>query len=79
MPFNSTKVSFINMVADICEPVGANVTQVALGMGPDPRMGGEFLNAGIGFGGYCFRKDPRASSGARARGRSWAASGSREN
>ena len=58
--FLSTKISFINMVADICEAVGADVTQVALGMGLDPRIGREFLNAGIGFGGYCFPKDLRA-------------------
>jgi UDPglucose 6-dehydrogenase len=58
--FLSTKISFINMVADICEAVGADVSQVALGMGLDPRIGSEFLNAGIGFGGYCFPKDLRA-------------------
>ena len=58
--FLSTKISFINMVADICEAVGADVTQVALGMGLDPRIGREFLNAGIGFGGHCFPKDLRA-------------------
>ena len=56
----STKISFINMMADICEAVGADVTQVALGIGLDPRIGREFLNAGIGFGGYCFPKDLRA-------------------
>ena len=58
--FLSTKISFINMVADLCEAVGADVTEVALGMGLDPRIGREFLNAGIGFGGYCFPKDLRA-------------------
>ena len=58
--FLSTKISFINMVADICEAVGADVSQVALGLGLDPRIGREFLNAGIGFGGYCFPKDLRA-------------------
>jgi UDPglucose 6-dehydrogenase len=58
--FLSTKISFINMMADICEAVGADVTQVALGMGLDPRIGREFLNAGIGFGGYCLPKDLRA-------------------
>jgi UDPglucose 6-dehydrogenase len=58
--FLSTKISFINMVAEICEAVGADVSQVALGMGLDPRIGTEFLNAGIGFGGYCFPKDLRA-------------------
>ncbi len=58
--FLSTKISFINMISDICEEVGADVTQVALGIGLDPRIGREFLNAGIGFGGYCFPKDLRA-------------------
>lgn len=58
--FLSTKISFINMVADMCDAVGADVSQVALGMGLDPRIGTEFLNAGIGFGGYCFPKDLRA-------------------
>lgn len=58
--FLSTKISFINMVADICEEVGADVTQVALGIGLDPRIGREFLSAGVGFGGYCFPKDLRA-------------------
>jgi UDPglucose 6-dehydrogenase len=58
--FLSTKISFINMVADMCEAVGADVSQVALGMGLDPRIGTEFLSAGIGFGGYCFPKDLRA-------------------
>jgi UDPglucose 6-dehydrogenase len=58
--FLSTKISFINMVSDMCEAVGADVSQVALGMGLDPRIGTDFLNAGIGFGGYCFPKDLRA-------------------
>jgi len=58
--FLSTKISFINMVADICEAVGADVVNVARGMGLDPRIGTGFLNAGIGFGGYCFPKDLRA-------------------
>lgn len=58
--FLSTKISFINMVADMCESVGADVSQVALGIGLDPRIGTGFLNAGIGFGGYCFPKDLRA-------------------
>lgn len=58
--FLSTKISFINMVADICEEVGADVNQVAHGIGLDPRIGRDFLNAGIGFGGYCFPKDLRA-------------------
>ena len=58
--FLSTKISFINMVSDICEAVGADVNEVARGMGLDPRIGGQFLKAGIGFGGYCFPKDLRA-------------------
>lgn len=58
--FLSTKISFINMVSDICEAVGADVVNVARGIGLDPRIGTGFLNAGIGFGGYCFPKDLRA-------------------
>jgi UDPglucose 6-dehydrogenase len=58
--FLSMKISFINMVADLCEIVGADVGQVAKGIGMDPRIGPSFLDAGIGFGGYCFPKDLRA-------------------
>jgi UDPglucose 6-dehydrogenase len=58
--FLSTKISFINMVTDICDAVGADVTRVAEGLGLDPRISPAFLNAGIGFGGYCFPKDLRA-------------------
>ncbi len=58
--FLSMKISFINMVGDLCEAVGADVTQVARGIGMDPRIGSDFLQAGIGFGGYCFPKDLRA-------------------
>lgn len=58
--FLSTKISFINMVADVCEAVGADVTKVSEGLGLDPRIGSQFLSAGIGFGGYCFPKDLRA-------------------
>jgi UDPglucose 6-dehydrogenase len=58
--FLSTKISFINMVADVCDAVGADVTRVAEGLGLDPRIGPGFLQAGIGFGGYCFPKDLRA-------------------
>ena len=58
--FLAMKISFINMVANLCELVGADVTKVACGIGMDPRIGPEFLNAGIGFGGYCFPKDLRA-------------------
>jgi UDPglucose 6-dehydrogenase len=58
--FLSTKISFINMVSDLCEKVGADVTAVARGIGLDSRIGPQFLDAGIGYGGYCFPKDLRA-------------------
>jgi len=58
--FLSTKISFINMISDLCEAVGADVESVARGIGLDPRIGLQFLKAGIGFGGYCFPKDLRA-------------------
>ena len=60
--FLAMKISFINMVSDICDVVGADVVKVALGMGMDPRIGLSFLNAGIGFGGYCLPKDINAFS-----------------
>lgn len=55
--FLSTKISFINAVANICEAAGADVLQVAKGMGFDKRIGSDFLSAGIGYGGSCFGKD----------------------
>jgi UDPglucose 6-dehydrogenase len=58
--FLAMKISFINMVANLCEAVGADVEKVALGMGLDPRIGRDFLRAGIGYGGSCFPKDLRA-------------------
>ena len=58
--FLAMKISFINMVADLCEAVGADVGKVAEGMGLDPRIGPSFLNPGIGFGGFCFPKDVQA-------------------
>ena len=58
--FLSTKISFINMVSDLCEKVGADVSAVARGLGLDSRIGPQFLDAGIGYGGYCFPKDLRA-------------------
>lgn len=55
--FLATKISFINMVSQICAKTGANVDQVAQGMGADRRIDKSFLSAGIGFGGSCFPKD----------------------
>src|SRR3954453_14087365 len=56
----ATKISFINEIANVCDEVGADVTEVARGMGMDPRIGNRFLNAGLGFGGSCFPKDTQA-------------------
>lgn len=58
--FLATKISFINEIAQICDQVGADVTQVVLGVGADVRIGAAFLNAGLGFGGSCFPKDVNA-------------------
>ncbi|WP_414563521.1 MULTISPECIES: UDP-glucose dehydrogenase family protein [unclassified Anabaena] len=58
--FLATKISFINEVANICDRVGADVTQVAKGIGLDSRIGNKFLNSGIGWGGSCFPKDVAA-------------------
>ncbi|NBD33658.1 MAG: nucleotide sugar dehydrogenase [Cyanobacteria bacterium] len=58
--FLATKISFINEVANICDRVGADVTQVAKGIGLDSRIGNKFLQAGIGWGGSCFPKDVSA-------------------
>ncbi len=58
--FLATKISFINEIANVCEEVGADVTEVAQGMGLDPRIGPQFLSAGVGFGGSCFPKDVSA-------------------
>jgi UDPglucose 6-dehydrogenase len=58
--FLATKISFINEVANICDRVGADVTQVAKGIGLDSRIGDKFLQAGIGWGGSCFPKDVSA-------------------
>jgi UDPglucose 6-dehydrogenase len=58
--FLATKISFINEIANVCEEVGSDVREVALGMGLDPRIGPNFLNAGIGYGGSCFPKDVSA-------------------
>ena len=58
--FLATKISFINEIARICEKLDADVSVVSEGMGMDERIGGAFLDAGIGFGGSCFPKDVRA-------------------
>jgi UDPglucose 6-dehydrogenase len=58
--FLATKISFINEIANVCDEVGADVTEVARGMGLDERIGPKFLQAGIGFGGSCFPKDVTA-------------------
>jgi UDPglucose 6-dehydrogenase len=60
--FLATKISFINEMSMICDRVGANVHQVAKGMGLDRRIGRKFLHAGPGFGGSCFPKDTQAIS-----------------
>ena len=58
--FLSTKISFINEIAAICEKLGADVKEVAEGMGLDKRIGRAFLDVGLGYGGSCFRKDLKA-------------------
>jgi UDPglucose 6-dehydrogenase len=58
--FLATKISFINEIANVCEEVGADVGEVARGMGLDERIGSSFLRAGIGYGGSCFPKDVSA-------------------
>ncbi|HEX7320981.1 MAG TPA: UDP-glucose/GDP-mannose dehydrogenase family protein [bacterium] len=65
--FLSTKISFINAVSVICERSGADVLKVAEGMGLDKRIGRDFLNAGLGFGGFCFPKDLKAFIGISSR------------
>ncbi|MGQ0603772.1 MAG: UDP-glucose dehydrogenase family protein [Anaerolineales bacterium] len=58
--FLATKISFINEIANICEALGADVKEVAEGMGYDTRIGRQFLDAGLGYGGSCFPKDVKA-------------------
>ncbi|WP_099364400.1 UDP-glucose dehydrogenase family protein [Fredinandcohnia onubensis] len=58
--FLATKISFINEIANLSEKVGADIIEVAKGIGMDARIGSKFLNAGIGFGGSCFPKDTKA-------------------
>lgn len=58
--FLALKISYANMIADLCERVGADIEEVAHAMGLDPRIGRQFLNAGLGFGGFCLPKDVQA-------------------
>lgn len=65
--FLSMKISFINALSIICEAAGADVQKVAEGLGLDHRIGRDFLNAGVGFGGFCFPKDLKAFIGIASR------------
>jgi UDPglucose 6-dehydrogenase len=58
--FLALKISYANMIADVCEKIGADVEEVTHAMGLDPRIGTQFLKAGLGFGGFCFPKDVQA-------------------
>ncbi len=59
--FLALKLSFINEIANLCEVVGADISEVSLGMGHDSRIGNKFLKAGVGYGGSCFPKDTKAT------------------
>ena len=65
--FLAMKISFANEIANICERVGAEVTEVTRGIGLDSRIGSRFLNSGIGWGGSCFGKDLQALTAHRRR------------
>src|SRR2546425_10082279 len=58
--FLALKISYANVLADLCERLGANVEEVTRAMGLDPRIGPQFLRAGLGFGGFCLPKDIQA-------------------
>lgn len=58
--FLALKISYANVIADLCEKIGADVEEVTRAMGLDPRIGQQFLRAGLGFGGFCFPKDVQA-------------------
>ncbi len=58
--FLALKISYANVIADLCEKIGADVEEVTYAMGLDPRIGGKFLQAGLGYGGFCFPKDVQA-------------------
>ena len=58
--FLALKISYANVIADLCEKIGANVEEVTHAMGLDPRIGGQFLKAGLGYGGFCLPKDVQA-------------------
>jgi UDPglucose 6-dehydrogenase len=58
--FLTLKISYAKVIADLCERIGADVEEVTHAMGLDPRIGGQFLRAGLGFGGFCFPEDLQA-------------------
>jgi UDPglucose 6-dehydrogenase len=58
--FLATKISFINAISEVCETVGADINKISMSLSYDPRIGGDFLRAGLGFGGSCLAKDIRS-------------------